>query len=90
MTRFHLELGRIDDAAKRVLTEGLIKYAMGFYLIMRSQDIENYHEVVDKIGEYFFFMDDKYYNELEGSPDDMKQLATLLDKKDIVDHKCLI
>lgn len=83
MTRLLLELNKIDDASKRTLTEGLVKYAMGFYLIMRSQNIENYKEVIDKIGDYFHFMDDKYYGELEGRPNDMKELAQLLDKKEI-------
>lgn len=83
MARLLLETHKIEDSAKRTLTEGLIKYAMGFYLIMRSKDIGSYKEVVKNIGEYFFFMDDKYYSELEGSSEDMKILAELLDKKEI-------
>lgn len=83
MTRLLSEIHRIDDNAKRLLTEGIAKYAMGFYLIMRKNDIEDYKEVVEKIGEYFHYMDDKYYSELEGRPDDMKELAELLDKKQI-------
>ncbi len=83
MARLLLESHKIEDSAKRTLTEGLIKYAMGFYLIMRSKDVDDYKEVVKSIGEYFFFMDDKYYGELEGKADDMKILAELLDKKDI-------
>ena len=83
MTRLLLELNNIDDAAKRTLTEGLVKYAMGFYLIMRKNDIDNYEEVVKRIGEYFHYMDDKYYGELEGRRDDMTELAKLLNKRDI-------
>ena len=83
LTRLLAEIGRIDDSAKRILTEGIIRYAMGFYLIMRKNNIENYKEVIVKIGEYFHFMDDKYYSELEGTPDDMKELVELLDKKKI-------
>ena len=83
MTRLLSEIHRIDDSAKRILTEGIVKYAMGFYLIMRKNDIEDYEEVVKKIGEYFYFMDDKYYSELEGGADDMKELAELLDNKEI-------
>lgn len=83
MARLMQEINRIDDSAKRVLTEGLVKYAMGFYLIMRSKNVDDYKEVVTKIAEYFHYMDDKYYSELEGKPDDMKQLAQLLDKKKI-------
>ncbi len=83
MTRLLAEIHRIDDSAKRILTEGIVRYAMGFYLTMRKNDIEDYKEVIEKIGEYFRFMDDKYYSELEGRPDDMKELAELLDKKQI-------
>jgi glutamate synthase domain-containing protein 1 len=83
MTRLLLESHKIEDSAKRTLTEGLIKYAMGFYLIMRSKDVEDYKAVVKSIGEYFFFMDDEYYGKLEGKVDDMKILAELLDKKEI-------
>lgn len=83
MARLLLETHKIEDSAKRTITEGLVKYAMGFYLIMRFKDVDNYQEVVKKIGEYFHFMDDKYYGELEGRADDMKVLAELLDKKEI-------
>lgn len=83
MSRLLLELSRIDDTAKRTLTEGIVKYAMGFYLIMRNHDIDKYKDTVKDIGEYFYFMDDKYYGELVGKLDDMKQLAEILDKKNI-------
>lgn len=83
MTRFILELGNIDDSAKRVLTEGLVKYAMGFYLIMRSRNLEDYKEDVKKLGDYFAYMDDEYYRNLEGSTDDMKKLVELLNKKEV-------
>ncbi len=83
MARLLSEIHRIDDSPKRILTEGLVKYAMGFYLIMRANNIEDYKEVIGKIGEYFRFMDDKYYSELEGKADDMKELAELLDQMKI-------
>jgi len=83
MARLFAEIHRIDDSAKRILTEGIVKYAMGFYLIMRKSGIEDYKEVIGRIGEYFHFMDDKYYSELEGRPDDMKELTELLNKKQI-------
>jgi len=83
LTRMLSETNRIDDSAKRILTEGIIRYAMGFYLIMRKYNIEDYKEAVDKICEYFHFMDEKYYSELEGRPDDMKELTELLNEKQI-------
>jgi len=81
MTRLLLETDKIEDSAKRVLTEGIVKYAMGFYLLLRKTDAkENYKEVIQNIGKYFHSMDNKFYSELEGKPDDMKQLAQHLDK----------
>ena len=84
MTRLSLETDKIEDGAKRVLTEGIIKYAMGFYLIMRSKGVENiaknYKQIIGEINEYFNSMDNKFYSELEGKPDDMKQLVQYLDK----------
>lgn len=83
MTRLLAEIHKIDDSGKRIITEGIVKYAMGFYLVMRSNNIDNYREVVKKIGEYFHAMDSKYYSELEGTPDDMKELIEFLNKKEI-------
>lgn len=83
MARLLIEIHRINDSAKRIITEGIVKYAMGFYLIMRKSNISDYKEVIEKICTYFHFMDDKYYSELEGRPDDMKQLMELLNKKEI-------
>ena len=84
MTRLLPELSRIDDTGKRILTEGLVKYAMGFYLVMRKNGVEDglkdYKEVIGRIGEYFKAMDNKFYSELEGKPDDMKQLAIYLNE----------
>ncbi|MHA1381116.1 MAG: hypothetical protein ACTSRG_22340 [Candidatus Helarchaeota archaeon] len=84
MTRFLTELHRIDDSAKRILTEGIIKYAMGFYLLFKkNDDIEEHEDFLSKINDYFYFMDKKYYSDLEGGDDDMKDLAESLDKKSI-------
>jgi len=87
MTRMLLDLGQIDDSAKRTITEGIVKYAMGFYLLMREKGIEHiptqYKNSIKQIGEYFYAMDSKYYGELEGRTDDMKQLVQYLDKREI-------
>jgi hypothetical protein len=83
MARLLEEIHRIDDSPKRVLTEGIVRYAMGFYLIMRTKNIDEYKNVISKINEYFHYMDDKYYSELEGKSEDMKTLVELLNKKEI-------
>lgn len=83
ITRLLVELPRIDDSAKRMMTEGIVKYAMGFYLIMNSKNIQDYQEVIRKINDYFHFMDDKYYSELEGRANDMRDLTKFLNDKEI-------
>lgn len=83
MARLNFELHRIDDTAKRILTEGIVKYAQGFYLIMRKEGIENYKENIGKMMDYFRSMDSKYYDELEGRLDDMSELVKFLDEKEI-------
>lgn len=86
MARLLFELNGIGDSAKRILTEGLIKYAQGFYLIMRKEEIKDYKELIGKIMDYFRFMDDKYYSELEGQVNDMESLVKLLNDKIIKFH----
>lgn len=83
MTRLIPELKRIDDSAKRIMTEGIVKYAQGFYMYMRKKGIENYEKNIEKIMDYFYNMDSKYYGELEGKPEDMKELTEFLNKKEI-------
>jgi len=82
MTRMLLEINKIENSAKRVLTEGIVKYAMGFYLVVRSKGVgdipNNYKEIIQTVGKYFDSMDSKYYGELEGKPNDMAQLAEYL------------
>jgi len=80
MTRLLLEVPKIEDSAKRVLTEGLVRYAMGFYFIMRRENIDDYKQVIGKINDYFKSMDSTYYGELEGKPNDMERLIEHLDK----------
>lgn len=83
MTRLLQELHNIDDSAKRVITEGITKYCMGFYLLARKNDLEKYPELIEKISRYFFEMDDKYYSELEGNTDDMQRLVEHLNNIEI-------
>lgn len=88
MARFIPELHRIDDTAKKILTEGIVKYAMGFYLTMRNNNIqdnniEKYKELIGNINDYFHSMDKKYYSTLEGQPNDMKKLTEYLNTKEI-------
>ena len=78
MARLILELPRIEDATKRLLTEGMVKKAMGFYLTIRGRDINNYKKIIKNINNYWYNMDKKYYGELEGTKEDMSILAQYL------------
>ena len=81
MSRLLLEVEGLDDSSKRVMTEGLVKYAMGFYLLIRKCGIDNSDEAIERISKYFEGMDGKYYSELEGKADDMEQLIEHLNSE---------
>lgn len=87
MTRLLPELLRLDDVPKRLITQGIVTYVMGFYLIMRKNNLdktpEKYKDFIEKLNIYFYNMDNKYYGELEGMGDDMKKLVEYLDKLEI-------
>ena len=83
MTRLLLEVDELDDSSKRLLTEGIVKYAMGFYLLVRRFGIFEKEKLVDAVSEYFKRMDDKFYSELEGTEDDMEELVKYLNSIDL-------
>jgi hypothetical protein len=83
MLRLTVEIDKIEDSAKRILTEGIVKYSMGFYLLTRKKGIDNYREDISVLMKYFKNMDSKYYGELEGRAEDMKELVSFLDKQTI-------
>ncbi len=75
MSRFKKEIYRIKDPELRELTEALTSYACAFYKLIRKKGIKNYKETIQFLNKFFWEMDDKYYSELEGKPEDMKKLA---------------
>ncbi|MFH1801990.1 MAG: hypothetical protein ABH864_00900 [archaeon] len=80
MGRFRKEMHLIGDPELRELTEALTNYACAFYKLVGKKGIENYGETIQFLNKFFWEMDDKYYSELEGKPDDMKLLAIHLNK----------
>ena len=84
LARLQTEIHRIEDAPKRIVTQGLVTYVTGFYLIMKQNELPDdpqlYKEFISNINTYFKKMDDKYYGELEGKSDDMKRLVKYLNK----------
>lgn len=87
MTRLNHEMHYIQDAPKRVITQGIVTYAQGFYLVMRQKGLADnpaaYKEMINGVSQYFKKMDEKYYGELEGRPNDMQELAQYLNSIDI-------
>ena len=80
MSRFMKEIHRIKNPELRELTEMLTKYACAFYKIVDKKGINNYKETIQALNNFFWKMDNKFYTELEGKPDDMKQLAEYLNE----------
>lgn len=75
MSRFMKEIYRIKDPELRELTEALTRYACAFYKLIKKRGIKNYKSTIQFLNKFFWEMDDKYYSELEGKPEDMKKLA---------------
>jgi len=83
MARLLHESHRISDTGKRLMTEGLVTFVQGFYITTRKNGVEKSKDTIENIGKFFEAMDSKYYGELDGKPEDMKELIKFLDKIEI-------
>jgi hypothetical protein len=87
MARFIPEISKINDVPKRVITQGIVTYAMGFYMVMRAKELDKnsneYKRFVQEIGNYFQKMDEKYYGEFENNFNDMELLSAFLNESNI-------
>jgi len=80
MSRFLKETYRIEDSEMRELTEALARYACVFYKLVQREGVDKYKQIIQFLNKFYFEMDNKYYSELEGKPDDMKKLALYLNE----------
>jgi len=80
MARFQKEIPRIENQEIREATESLTNYACAFYKLIQKTGIDNYKETISFLNDFYFKMDDKFYSEFEGQPNDMKQLAIYLNE----------
>ncbi|MFH1290592.1 MAG: hypothetical protein ABIH92_04240 [Nanoarchaeota archaeon] len=80
MVRFREEMHRIKDPELRELTEALTRYACAFYKLVQKKGIKDYKKTIQFLNKFFWEMDNKYYSELEGKPEDMKKLAIHLNE----------
>ena len=69
-----------EETEIKELIEALMKYIALFNKLVEKEGMENYRKTIDFVNKFYFEMDNKYYSELEGKPDDMKQLAEYLNK----------
>lgn len=83
MARFLEEMHRIEEPQRREIIEALTKYAKAFYQFIGIRRINDYKQIVKELSEFYRKMDDKFYSELEGKGDDMRQLAEYLNSQRI-------
>lgn len=80
MEDFLKETRNISDPEIRELTETLARYASAYYKFVQKKGVDNYKKVIQFLNTFYFSMDNKYYSELEGKPEAMKQLALYLNE----------
>ena len=83
MFRLLNEVENISDSSKKLMIEGIIKYAMAFYLHIRHNGRDKAYDTTQDVCNFFKEMDDKFYSELEGKPNDMELLISHLNKIDL-------
>ena len=75
MNRFLKETHNIKNPEMRELIESLTKYACAFYKLVQKEGIAKYSQIIQFLNRFYLEMDGKYYSELEGKSEDMKQLV---------------
>lgn len=80
MDRFLGETNNLTDSEIRELTEALTRYAKAFYKLVNRRGIKDYKGTVMAINQFYVKMDDKFYKDLEGKPEDMKKLVRYLNE----------
>jgi len=80
MDRFLGEISNLADPDVRELTKALINYANAFYKVISRKGVDNYQQTIRTLNEFYAEMDRKFYQDLEGKPDDMKQLVRHLNE----------
>lgn len=83
MDRFLGETNNLVDPEVRELTEALTNYAKAFYKLVDREGVGGYQGTVRALNQFYAKMDDKFYKDLEGKPEDMKQLVGYLNETGI-------
>lgn len=72
-----------ENVEIKELIKALIKYITFFNKLVEKKGVDNYRKTIYFVNKFYFEMDNKYYSELEGKPEDMKQLAEYLNKVEL-------
>lgn len=83
MDRFLGETSNLADPEVRELTEALTNYAKAFYKVISRKGIDNYQQTIRALHDFHAEMDRKFYTDLEGKPDGMKQLVRHLNEVEV-------
>ena len=83
MERFLGETNNLVNPEVRELTKALTNYARAFYKLVDTQGIDEYKKTVRALNDFYVKMDDKFYRDLEGKPEDMKQLVGYLNEVEV-------
>lgn len=83
MERFLKETDKIADPEIREITEALTKYAKAFYNLVKREGVSNHKQIIKSLNNLYAKMDNKFYSELEGKPEDMKQLAEYINEIEV-------
>jgi hypothetical protein len=70
----------IEDSSKRNLVESLARHAYVFYELVKQRGVKNQREIIEGLTKFYGEMDRKYYSELEGQPNAMRNLAEYLNE----------
>ncbi len=75
MDRFIVEIDGISNPESKEIIKNLTLYAKSFYNLIGKKGIGDYEKLIASLNKLYFEMDNKYYSELEGNPNDMKKLV---------------
>lgn len=80
MDRFLAEVSNLTDPDIRELTKALTDYTKALYRFVSRKGIGNYQQTIRSLNDFYKKMDRKFYEDLEGKPDDMKKLVRYLNE----------
>ncbi len=83
MERFLDETNNLADPKIRELTEALTNYAKAFYKLVDIEGVDKYKQTVRALNDFYVKIDDKFYRDLEGKPENMKQLVGYLNEVEV-------